>query len=95
MGYSKETAAAIAVDNSGHGNLQNARDNVAARQLSIDRLIAEVDHEKKIDTWCFGHYHSDIEQQLDGIRYLNNCRGRGGTEWCKPVYYPKRIEIEF
>ena len=55
----------------------------------------EEDHEKKIDTWCFGHYHSDIEQHLDGIRYLNNCRGRGGTDWCKPVYYPRRIEIEF
>ena len=24
----------------------------------------EEDHEKKIGTWCFGHYHSDIEQQL-------------------------------
>jgi len=55
----------------------------------------EEDHEKKINTWCFGHYHSDIEQQLDGVRYLNNCRGRGGTDWCKPVYYPKRIEIDF
>jgi len=55
----------------------------------------EEDHEKKIDTWCFGHYHSDIEMNLDGIRYLNNARGRNGTDWCKPVYYPKRIEIEF
>ena len=55
----------------------------------------EEDHEKKIDTWCFGHYHSDIEMNLDGIRYLNNARGRNGTDWCKPVYYPKRIEIDF
>ena len=55
----------------------------------------EEDHEKKIDTWCFGHYHSDIEMNLDGVRYLNNARGRDGTDWCKPVYYPKRIEIEF
>ena len=55
----------------------------------------EEDLEKKIDTWCFGHYHSDIEQHLNGIRFLNNCRGRGGTSWSKPVYYPKIIEIEF
>ena len=55
----------------------------------------EEDHEKKIDTWCFGHYHSDIEMNLDGVRYLNNARGRNGTDWCKPVYYPKRIEIDF
>jgi len=55
----------------------------------------EEDHEKKIDTWCFGHYHSDIDMNLDGIRYLNNARGRNGTNWCKPVYYPKRIEIDF
>ena len=55
----------------------------------------EEDHEKKIDTWCFGHYHSDIEMNLDGVRYINNARGRNGTDWCKPVYYPKRIEIDF
>jgi len=53
------------------------------------------DLEKKIDTWCFGHYHSDIDQHIGRIRYVNNCRGRGGTDWSKPIYYPKRIEIEF
>lgn len=60
----------------------------------LNRCIEE-DHENKIDTWCFGHYHSDIEMNLDGIRYLNNARGRNNTDWCKPVYYPKRIEINF
>jgi hypothetical protein len=54
----------------------------------------EEDHENKIHTWCFGHYHSDVDMNIDGIRYVNNCRGRGNTNWCKPVYYPKRIEIE-
>lgn len=53
------------------------------------------DSENKIDTWCFGHYHSDVDSVIDNIRYVNNCRGRGGTKWCKQVYYPKRIEIEF
>ena len=55
----------------------------------------EEDHEKKIDTWCFGHYHSDVDKELGHIRYVNNARGRNGTNWCKPVYYPKRIEIDF
>jgi predicted phosphodiesterase len=54
----------------------------------------EEDHEKKIDTWCFGHYHSDVDNVIDDVRFVNNCRGRGGTDWCKAVYYPKRIEIE-
>ena len=52
------------------------------------------DHEKKIHTWCFGHYHSDVDMNLGNIRYVNNARGRNGTDWCKPVYYPKRIEVE-
>ena len=59
----------------------------------ITRCLEE-DHEKKIDTWCFGHYHSDVDSVIDDIRFVNNSRGRGGTEWCKPVYYPKRIKIE-
>ena len=43
----------------------------------------------------FWAYHSDIEMHIDSIRYINNARGRGGTDWCKPVYYPKRLEIDF
>jgi predicted phosphodiesterase len=58
----------------------------------LSRCLEE-DHEQKIDTWCFGHYHSDVDRVLNGVRYVNNCRGRGGTNWCKPVYYPKRIEV--
>ena len=54
----------------------------------------EEDHEKKVNTWCFGHYHSDVDTVLNGVRFVNNCRGRGGTDWSKPVYYPKRIEVE-
>ena len=44
---------------------------------------------------CLIMYFEDIDQHIDRIRYVNNCRGRGGTDWSKPVYYPKRIEIEF
>lgn len=52
------------------------------------------DTEGKIDTWCFGHYHSDIDQIRQGIRFVNNCRGRGNTPWSKSVYNPKRITVE-
>jgi len=53
----------------------------------------EMDLENKVHTWCFGHYHSDVDQVINGVRYTNNARGRNGTDWCKHVYYPKRIEI--
>jgi len=59
----------------------------------ITRAINE-DTENKIKTWCFGHYHRPVHQQLDGIEYISNPRGRGNTDWCQPAYYPKRIEIK-
>jgi UDP-2,3-diacylglucosamine pyrophosphatase LpxH len=55
--------------------------------------ILQADHAKKIHTWCFGHYHGNIDQIKHGIRFVNNCRGRVGTNWFKHVYHPMRIEI--
>ena len=52
------------------------------------------DTEGKIHTWCFGHYHSDVDQILHGVRFVNNCRGRGDTPWSKKVYFPKKIDIQ-
>jgi len=49
------------------------------------------DTEGKISTWCFGHYHNDIDTMFKGVRFVNNPRGRGQTKWCKAVYYPKKI----
>jgi predicted phosphodiesterase len=54
-----------------------------------------MDTESKIHTWCFGHYHGDVDQVHGGVRYVNNCRGRGDTPWSKYVYHPKRISVEF
>lgn len=51
------------------------------------------DSEKKIHTWCFGHYHQGVDHVHNGIRYVNNCRGRGDTPWSQSAFYPKRIEI--
>jgi hypothetical protein len=59
----------------------------------LQHILAE-DTEHKIHTWCFGHYHKSVDRLHDGIRYVNNCRGRGDTEWSQPVYYPKRISID-
>jgi predicted phosphodiesterase len=60
----------------------------------ITKAIDE-DSEHKIKMWCFGHYHKPVDQQLGGIQYLSNPRGRGNTDWCQRVFYPKRIEINF
>ena len=55
----------------------------------------DLDTEQKISTWCFGHYHGMIDQTIDKVRYVNNCRGRGNTDFRQMVYYPKRITIEY
>jgi len=58
-------------------------------------LALNEDSENKIHTWCFGHYHQPVDRFSNGVRYVNNCRGRKGTDWCQTAYYPKRIEIDF
>lgn len=55
----------------------------------------EEDTENKITTWCFGHYHKSVDRDFGGIRYVNNCRGRGDTDFSQSAYYPKRIEVKF
>ena len=62
---------------------------------SLMQYVLDNDSEKKVKTWCFGHYHGDIDSTINGVRYVNNCRGRGDTKWKKSVYYPRRIEVEF
>ena len=52
------------------------------------------DSENKIQVWAFGHYHRPVDQDLNGIRYVSNPKGRGNTPWSQAVYYPKRIEVE-
>lgn len=59
----------------------------------ISRAIDE-DTENKIKMWCFGHYHRPVDQQLGGIQYLSNPKGRGNTQWHQSTFYPRRIEID-
>lgn len=58
-------------------------------------LALDEDTENKIKTWCFGHYHKSVDRDFGGVRFVNNCRGRGDTDWKQSVYYPKRITIDF
>lgn len=58
------------------------------------QISLEKDTEKKVKVWCFGHYHKGVDRDINGVRYVNNCRGRGDTEFKQQVYYPKRISIE-
>jgi UDP-2,3-diacylglucosamine pyrophosphatase LpxH len=56
--------------------------------------VRTVDTESKISTWCFGHYHGAVDKNINGIRYVNNCRGRVGTNHWQYAYYPKKITID-
>lgn len=55
----------------------------------------DADTEGKIKTWCFGHYHRPVDRVVNNIRYVNNCRGRANTPWCRQPYFPKRITIDY
>ena len=53
------------------------------------------DTEGKVHTWCFGHYHGGkVDQFLEGVRFVNNPRGRGDTKWCQTIYNPIRITVD-
>lgn len=55
--------------------------------------VLNVDINKKIKTWCFGHYHAEAcDVVVDGIRYVSNPRGRPDDS-IFPVYYPKLITL--
>ena len=69
------------------------RFNTMGNRLMMQAMAA--DTENKLHTWCFGHYHGSVDQVRSGIRFVNNCRGRGDTTYAKPVYYPQRIVVEF
>lgn len=65
--------------------------NVMGNRYMMQALAADTEH--KIHTWCFGHYHNPIDTVKSNIRFVNNCRGRGDTDFKQWVYRPRRIEI--
>jgi predicted phosphodiesterase len=73
--------------------VDTARFNVMGNRYMQQVLNADTEH--KIHTWCFGHYHSAVDQIHNNVRYVNNCMGRPNTSYNRSVYYPKRIVVEF
>jgi len=69
------------------------RFNTMGNRLMMQAMAADTTN--KLHTWCFGHYHGSVDQTRSGIRFVNNCRGRGDTQYSRPVYYPQRIVIDF
>jgi predicted phosphodiesterase len=67
--------------------------NTMGNRYMMQALALDTEH--KIDTWCFGHYHGSVDQVRSGIRFVNNCRGRGDTTHSQYVYHPKRIVVDF
>ena len=55
--------------------------------------VLDADTEKKITHWLFGHYHGRVDQAIDGVRYINNPRGRASDVLHDP-YHPLRISIQ-
>ncbi len=53
------------------------------------------DTEHKIAHWCVGRYPGHIDAVRDGVHYVNNCRGRGDAVMNQPVYYPRRLTVDF
>ena len=68
---------------------------VGMTDKELMQMALDGDTENKVKTWCFGHYHNPIDQHQNGIRYVNNCRGRveDSSVWTPP-YYPKRIVVD-
>ena len=69
------------------------RFNTMGNRYMMQAMAA--DTENKIHTWCFGHYHGSVDQTRSGIRFVNNCRGRGNTRYSQHVYHPLRIVVNF
>lgn len=74
------------------GLADSLRFNTMGNGFMMQALAA--DTEKKLHTWCFGHYHGSVDQIRQGVRFVNNCRGRGDTEWRQYVYHPLRIVVD-
>jgi hypothetical protein len=63
---------------------------------SINSMISwalDSDTEGKTAVWCFGHYHSPVNETIGSVQYVCNPRGRSNTPWHRNPYYPVRIEV--
>lgn len=61
-------------------------DNIINMSDTIE-MVKEIDTEKKITNWVFGHYDNDVDIDMNGIRFTNN------PYYKKNPYWAKRIEV--
>lgn len=55
--------------------------------------VLSFDTNKKISTWCFGHYHTlACDEVINGVRYISNPRGRP-DDTMYTNYYPKLVKL--
>jgi predicted phosphodiesterase len=59
---------------------------------SLMQTVLLANTNQKIKVWCFGHEHTEIDQVVDGIRYVCHPRGRK-DEGFGEVYFPKLIKF--
>ena len=79
-----------------HKNLITPPPNITSGMLtklynSNLNEVFNVDINKKISTWCFGHAHSEaVDKTIDNVRYISHPRGCP-EDTLFPVYYPKLV----
>ena len=73
------------------GLVESARINTTINSYVSSALAS--DTERKINTWCFGHYHCAVDTEKNGVRYVSNPRGRFGTPWYREPYAPLCIDV--
>lgn len=57
-------------------------------------LVREADKNNKIKIWCYGHTHVRDDRTIDGIRYVNNCRGYESERWAMGKWFIAQIDTE-
>jgi len=59
---------------------------------SMMQTVLLANTNKKIKIWCFGHCHHEIDETIDGIRYICHPRGRS-DEGIGNIYFPKLVQF--
>lgn len=71
-------------------NMNFAHYGRAGNSLMQTILLANTN--KKIKLWCFGHCHHEVDEIINGIRYVCHPRGRS-DENIANIYFPKLIKF--
>lgn len=72
---------------------QNTSHRINASVNNYMPAVFAADTERKVKTWCFGHYHVPVDETFAYTRFVCNPRGRTGSRWLVDPYHPLRISI--